>query len=123
MNFRMAAVLGILALGLGCEKEPAAAAHAPPTVAKAPEQKPPPPPKASDIPAHPDKLKYGKIDWEVPTAEKTRTVLKNGMVVCAIETRSLPKTDMTILLRAGQFWEPKGKEGLASMTGSVMRTG
>ena len=123
MNFRMTAVLGILALGLGCEKEPAAAAHAPPTVAKAPEQKLPPPPKASDIPAHPDKLKYGKIDWEVPTAEKHRTVLKNGMIVYAIEDRSLPKTDMTILLRAGQFWEPKGKEGLASMTGAVMRTG
>ncbi|HZL70860.1 MAG TPA: hypothetical protein VFC86_00265, partial [Planctomycetota bacterium] len=116
MNFRMAAVLGILALGLGCEKEPAAAAPPHPTPVKSADPLVSPP-KASDIPAHPDKLKYGKIDWEVPTAEKHRTVLKNGMIVYAIEDRSLPKTDMTILLRAGQFWEPKGKEGLASMTG------
>lgn len=76
-----------------------------------------------EIPPTPDKLGYGKLAWEVPTAEQHRSVLKNGMVVYAIEDRSLPKTDLSILLRAGQFWEPAGKEGLASMAGSVMRTG
>src|SRR5262245_20224060 len=76
-----------------------------------------------DIPATPDQLKYGKLNWEVPTADQHRSVLKNGMIVYAIEDRSLPKTDLTITLRAGSFWEPAGKEGLASMTGSVMRTG
>ena len=76
-----------------------------------------------DIPATPEQLKYGKLNWEVPTADQHRSVLKNGMIVYAIEDRSLPKTDLSITLRAGSFWEPEGKEGLASMAGSVMRTG
>jgi predicted Zn-dependent peptidase len=79
--------------------------------------------QAQDIPPKPEGLKYGKLQWDVPTAEQHRSVLKNGMIVYAIEDRSLPKTDLTILLRAGSFWEPAGKEGLASMCGSVMRTG
>ena len=92
----------------------AVAASAP--VAAAPQQ-------ASDIPAKPELLTYPKLAWEVPTADQHRAVLKNGMIVYAIEDRSLPKTDLSITLRAGSFWEPEGKEGLASMTGSVMRTG
>ena len=76
-----------------------------------------------DIVAAPEKLAYGKLAWTVPTAAQHRSVLKNGMIVYAIEDRSLPKTDLSILIRAGQFWEPAGKEGLASMCGSVMRTG
>lgn len=80
-----------------------------------------PPPQ--EIPATPEQLKYGKLAWDVPKAEQHRSVLKNGMIVYAIEDRSLPKTDMSIFIRAGQFWEPAGKEGLASMTGSVMRSG
>lgn len=76
-----------------------------------------------EIPSHPDKLKYKSLDWEVPKPEAYRSVLKNGMVVYAKEDRSLPKVDLTLLIRAGSFWEPRGKEGLASITGTVMRTG
>lgn len=75
------------------------------------------------IPPAPEQLKYGSLAWNVPTAEQHRSVLKNGMIVYAIEDRSLPKTDLSITLRAGSFWEPAGKEGLASMAGSVMRSG
>ncbi|HTF55629.1 MAG TPA: pitrilysin family protein [Planctomycetota bacterium] len=71
----------------------------------------------------PEKLTYPSMKYEVPDPARMRTVLKNGMVVYAIEDRSLPKVDLSIVLRAGSFWEPKGKEGLAGMTGALMRTG
>ncbi len=114
MSFRIAAVFSVLALFGGCDREPAPLVV---TVKAPPVRKDPP------LPAHPDQLKYANLAWEVPTAEQHRSVLKNGMVVYAIEDRSLPKTDLSILIRAGSFWEAKGKEGLASMTGALMRTG
>src|SRR5258705_3849123 len=78
-------------------------------------------PPRQEIPATPEKLAYGKLAWSVPTAEQHRSVLKNGMVGYAIQDRSLPKTDLSLLMRAGQFWEPAGKEGRASAECSVVR--
>jgi zinc protease len=125
MNSRVASVLSLLVFASACDPvlDATTKATAPaPTVVKPPASAPT---QAKDpsIPAHPDQLKYGALEWKIPTAEEHRSVLKNGMVVYAIEDRSLAKTDMSILMRAGQFWEPKGKEGLASMTGNLMRTG
>lgn len=81
------------------------------------------PGRAQDVPAHPDRLKYPPASFQVPDASKCRAALKNGMVVYAIEDRTLPKIDLSILVRAGSFWEPKGKEGVAGFTGTLMRTG
>src|SRR5688572_21114359 len=115
MSHRLTAVLVILALAAGCDQKPAAttAPTSPPAPA-APTQQPAAN-KGPALPTHPDQLKYGKPSWEVPTADQHRSVLKNGMIVYAIEARSLPKTELSILMRAGSFWEAKGKEGLASM--------
>jgi zinc protease len=116
MNRTTIAILAALLAGCATSKsEPSPRAS---TGSKAPAPAP-----RQDIVAAPEKLTYGKLAWTVPTAEQHRSVLKNGMIVYAIEDRSLPKTDLSIFMRAGQFWEPAGKEGLASMCGSVMRTG
>src|SRR5688572_18605319 len=111
-------ILALLLAGCATGRSSEAPAPAP----KAEGTSKPPAPR-QDIVAAPEKLTYGNLAWTVPTAEQHRSVLKNGMIVYAIEDRSLPKTDVSILIRAGSFWEPAGKEGLASMTGSVMRTG
>src|SRR5688572_23341717 len=124
MRQKFAAVLLVLGLFQGCdEPKPEVVKQPAPPAPPAKGDVKPEPPKRPSLPAPPDKLEYGKLAWEIPTAEQHRSVLKNGMIVYAIEDRSLPKTDLSIFIRAGSFWEPKGKEGLASMTGSVMRTG
>ncbi|MFN2374422.1 MAG: M16 family metallopeptidase [Cyclonatronaceae bacterium] len=49
--------------------------------------------------------------------------LKNGIKVFLVEDNELPLINMTMLVRAGSFMESGDKVGLASMTGTVMRTG
>jgi zinc protease len=52
-----------------------------------------------------------------------RFVLNNGMVVYLMEDHELPLVSGTALVRTGSRWEPAEKVGLASLTGTVMRTG
>lgn len=75
------------------------------------------------IPERPEGIQYKAMDFQVPNAEAMRETLSNGAVVYVLEDRSLPKVDLAIYTRAGSFWEPKGKEGLAALTGVLMRTG
>lgn len=53
----------------------------------------------------------------------TRIVLDNGMVVIMVEDHELPVIDVSVLVRTGSRLEPAGKVGLASLTGTVLRTG
>jgi len=78
---------------------------------------------AQEIPDHPDKIQYPPLRFEVPDPEKMRTSLPNGTVVYALEDQALPLITLQIYIRAGSFWEPKGKEGLAELCGTVLRTG
>jgi zinc protease len=75
-----------------------------------------------DIPDHPDKIRYDALRFEAPDAASMRTVLSNVAVAYLLEDRKLPLVRLSIMVRAGGFWEPEGKEGLASMTGALMRT-
>jgi zinc protease len=52
-----------------------------------------------------------------------RFVLRNGMVVYLMEDHELPLVNGTALVRTGSRWEPGEKVGLASLTGTVIRTG
>jgi predicted Zn-dependent peptidase len=108
-----------------CRLNPAPPEAPPAPPAPAPSAPPAPPAPAQDpsIPATPEKLTYKSLKYEVPDPAAMRTVLSNGMVVYALEDRSLPKIDLSIMFRAGSFWEPKGKEGLANMAGALVRTG
>jgi predicted Zn-dependent peptidase len=78
---------------------------------------------AQPIPDHPDKLAFRPIVYEPPSARAHRVVLKNGMVVFVGEDRALPLVSIALTLRVGRYLEPAGKEGLAAMTGALMRRG
>jgi predicted Zn-dependent peptidase len=52
-----------------------------------------------------------------------RTVLAGGVPAYLVEDPSLPMVELRILIRGGQFDEPRGKEGLASLAASLARTG
>jgi zinc protease len=76
-----------------------------------------------EIPKSPEDLRYAPLAFEPPAAADYRVVLKNGMVVFIAEDKALPLVNVSITLRAGSWLDPEGKEGLAAMTGSLMRTG
>lgn len=53
----------------------------------------------------------------------TTFTLKNGIKVYLVEDNELPVINMSVLVRTGSILEPEDKTGLASLTGSVMRSG
>jgi zinc protease len=67
-------------------------------------------------------IKYPPLS-KLNIPQPQRFELQNGMVVYLIEDHALPLVDASILVRVGSRWEPVNKAGLASITGSVMRTG
>jgi zinc protease len=52
-----------------------------------------------------------------------RLPLANGMTVVAKETRTTPAVTMLVGVRAGTFYDPEGKEGVAALTGRVLDRG
>lgn len=83
-----------------------------------------PAPKATTpIPTHPDKLTFKPIVYEPPKAGDYRVVLKNGMVVFMAEDNTLPLVNIALTVRSGKYLEPAGKEGLADLTGAMLRRG
>jgi predicted Zn-dependent peptidase len=81
------------------------------------------PAAAQEIPAHPDELTFEPIAFEPPSPGDYRHVLDNGMVVFIAEDKALPLVNVSLTLRAGDWLDPEGREGLASFTGSQMRRG
>jgi zinc protease len=67
-------------------------------------------------------LKYPPMG-ELKIPEVKREVLPNGMVLFLAEDHNLPLIGLSVKIRAGSVYEPADKVGLASITGSVMRTG
>ena len=53
----------------------------------------------------------------------TRTTLDNGLIVYVMPTRRLPLVDFRLVVRAGSVSDPKGKEGLASLTADLLTQG
>jgi zinc protease len=81
------------------------------------------PAAAQTIPDHPEKLTFKPIHFEVPKAGDYRVPLKNGIVSFIAEDRTLPLVNISLIVRAGSYLEPPGKEGLAALTGSMIRRG
>ena len=67
-------------------------------------------------------LKYPALN-QIKVPEPTRFELGNGMVVYLVEDHELPTITVSARVRTGDRWEPVEKAGLASITGTVMRTG
>lgn len=70
---------------------------------------------------HPDQLAYPVLKPNPPVPE--RIDLDNGLTIYLLEDHELPLIQMTALIRTGSMYDPPDRAGLASLTGTVMRTG
>ena len=75
------------------------------------------PPSLTD----PDRIIYKSLSFTPPKAE--RMTLDNGLVLYTLEDRELPLVKITAVIRTGSVYDPPEREGLAELTGKVMRTG
>ncbi len=69
----------------------------------------------------PRQMTFKPVEFIPP--EPDRVVLENGMIVYFLEDHELPLISMTATMRTGSWLDPAERIGLASLTGSVMRTG
>jgi len=83
------------------------------------------PPKSSPAARKIASFEYEELKWKVPEVGKEvkRKVLKNGMILYLMENHELPTFEMRAIIRTGNIYEPAEQIGLASLTGTVMRTG
>jgi zinc protease len=77
----------------------------------------------AEIPVRPEKLKFPKLQYDPPSGAKYRVQLKSGPVVFVVPNRELPLVSVSIMVRTGQYNEPKGKAGVAGMTGYLLGKG
>lgn len=69
-----------------------------------------------------DEIEYPALrDFQVPEVEEM--TLDNGMKVFLIEDRELPTVSASARMKTGSVWAPADHAGLASITGTTMRTG
>ena len=78
---------------------------------------------AQNIPSHPRELTFPKLDYAPPKPSSYRRVLANGVVAYFGEDHDFPLINVSVLVRAGSYLDPKGKEGLAAAMGNQMRSG
>jgi len=78
---------------------------------------------AGEIPPRPEGLTYPPLVFNVPDSAAMRIKLANGVPAYVVEDQALPLITVQVLLRGGQYLEPSGKEGVASLTGTVWRSG
>ena len=69
----------------------------------------------------PRQMTFKPVEFTPP--EPDRVVFENGMIVYLLEDHELPLVSVTATMRTGSWLDPADKIGLASLTGSVMRTG
>jgi len=69
----------------------------------------------------PRRMTFKPVEFTPP--EPDRVVFENGMVVYLLEDHELPLINITASMRTGSWLDPADKIGLASLTGSTMRTG
>jgi zinc protease len=69
----------------------------------------------------PRQMTFKPVEFTPP--EPDRVALENGMIVYFLEDHELPLISMTATMRTGSWLDPAERIGLASLTGSVMRTG
>ena len=71
------------------------------------------------------RMRFPPLQVSIPRVGRDveRRVLANGIVVYLAEDRSLPVIDATAMFRAGSLYEPAGRQGLAQLTASQLRSG
>jgi zinc protease len=79
--------------------------------------------QAQEIPDRPEKLTFPPLVYDAPTPADYRVELKSGAVVYIYPDRERPLIDLSVNIRGGSYLDPKGKEGLAGLTGALMARG
>ena len=79
--------------------------------------------KPSNLPPRPEELKFPTLNYEPPVPEQFRVQLKSGPVAYVVPDRELPLVNIVVYVHTGDYLEPDGKEGLASMTGYLLARG
>jgi len=79
--------------------------------------------QAQEIPDRPEKLKFPPLVYDAPNPVEYRVELKSGAVVYIYPDRERPLIDLSVNIRGGSYLDPKGKEGLADLTGYLMARG
>ena len=79
------------------------------------------PAQANEVRYH-DQLTFPPLP-EITLPDYERYTLSNGMIVYLQENHELPLVEGQAYIRTGSRWEPADKTGLASITGSIMRSG
>ena len=79
--------------------------------------------QAQEIPDRPEKLIFPPLNYDAPNPAAYRVELESGAVVYIYPDRERPLIDLSVNIRGGSYLDPKGKEGLAGLTGSLMARG
>jgi zinc protease len=69
-----------------------------------------------------DKFAFGPLN-PIKMPKVVRAELPNGLKLFLVEDPEYPTIDVLAMLRTGSVFEPADKAGLASVTGTVLRTG
>ena len=75
------------------------------------------------LPKHPRDLVFAKLAYDPPDPADYRHELDSGAVAYLVEDHQLPLVTVSMTLRAGSYQVPAESAGLASFTGSQMRSG
>ncbi len=78
---------------------------------------------AGDIVDRPEKLKFGDLDFEIPSADDLRFELSNGTPVYLSEDHQLPLVNVAVYFKGGRYLVPANKAGLAEMVSEAWRSG
>ncbi len=79
--------------------------------------------QAQEIPDRPEKLTFLPLVYAAPNPADYRVELESGAIVYIYPDRERPLIDLSVNIRGGSYLDPKGKEGLAGLTGSLMARG
>jgi zinc protease len=78
---------------------------------------------AASPPAFPDpnRIHYKPLSFQPPWVERVQ--LDNGLVLYILPNKELPLVQIKVVVRTGSMYDPDGREGLAELTATIMRTG
>lgn len=75
-----------------------------------------------ELPARPEQIKYPELKSNIPNRNDFKHVL-DGATAFVVEDHTLPLVNIGLYVRGGAYLQPVGKEGLAVLTGTMMRNG
>lgn len=75
------------------------------------------------IPHRPEDINFAALEFEPPVASDYRHETKGGIPVYMMPSSEFPLINITFSFKGGEYLEPKGKVGLARMTGAMLRRG